>query len=195
MSDADDVLRLLERARAGSPEAAAELVRRYEPLVRLAVRSRLRDRRLRRTLDSLDVCQSVFGRFFVQVTVGKVELSGPDDLLAYLVTLARNRLRDHARREYAEKRDVGLLVGGEALEAVRAGGASPSRLTAGRELLEEVRRRLPEHERYLAEQRAAGREWNDLAAELNAGAQALRKRLERALARVVQSLGLDGPDG
>jgi RNA polymerase sigma-70 factor (ECF subfamily) len=44
---------LIRRIRAGDPEAAAELVRRYEPTIRRAVRVRLVDARLGALLDSL----------------------------------------------------------------------------------------------------------------------------------------------
>src|SRR4051812_2324040 len=57
-----DLVRLV---RAGDEHASAELVRRYAPAIRIAVHARLRDPRLRRVLDSLDVCQSVLGNFFV----------------------------------------------------------------------------------------------------------------------------------
>src|SRR6516165_1899580 len=57
---------LIRRIRAGDPEAAAELVRRYEPTIRRAVRVRLVDARLGALLDSLDVCQSVLASFFVR---------------------------------------------------------------------------------------------------------------------------------
>ena len=56
---------LLDRIRAGDQGAATELVRRYEPALRRSVRLRLRDPRLRRVLDSSDVCQAVLLRFFV----------------------------------------------------------------------------------------------------------------------------------
>ena len=45
---------LMGRVRAGDDAAAAELVRRFEPVIRRTVRIRLRDPRLRRVLDSLD---------------------------------------------------------------------------------------------------------------------------------------------
>src|SRR5262249_35579497 len=50
---------LIVRVRLGDQRAAAELVGRYEPAIRRAVRFRLTDPRLRRTCDSMDVCQSV----------------------------------------------------------------------------------------------------------------------------------------
>ena len=46
----------LRRIRAGDEEAGAELVRRYESVIRLEVRMRLGDSRLR--FGSHDICQS-----------------------------------------------------------------------------------------------------------------------------------------
>ncbi len=44
--------------------------------------------------------------------------------------------------------------------------------------------RLTVDERYLVEQRALGREWSDLAAEMGCDVDTLRGRLRRALNRV-----------
>src|SRR5262249_7307378 len=54
------------RIRDGDEQAAADLVRRYEPIIRVVVRTRLGDRRLRRILDSMDICQSVLASLFVR---------------------------------------------------------------------------------------------------------------------------------
>lgn len=62
---------------------------------------------------------------------------------------------------------------------------------AGRELLEAVSRKLTKDELYLAEQRALGRDWADLAAATGENADALRKKLSRALDRVARQMGLD----
>ena len=59
------------------------------------------------------------------------------------------------------------------------------------ELLQEFRRRLSDEERWLAEQRAAGKDWPQIAAEFGGSAEALRKKLTRAIDRVGQELGLD----
>ena len=53
-----------------------------------------------------------------------------------------------------------------------------------------MRRRLTPEERYLAEQRALGRPWAELAAELGKKAEALRKQHDRGIDRVVRELGL-----
>ena len=64
------VPRVPGRVRAGDEWAADEFVRRYEPAVRLEIRLRLRDPRLRRLLEPADLCQSVLKSFFVRATSG-----------------------------------------------------------------------------------------------------------------------------
>ena len=54
MSDADDFADLIRRVRSGDAEAAADLVRRFEPLIRREARLRLGDRRLQRAFDDSD---------------------------------------------------------------------------------------------------------------------------------------------
>ena len=61
----DDFVELIRRVRAGDEQASALLVHRYEPAIRIAVRARLTDPKLRRVLDSMDICQSVLGNFFI----------------------------------------------------------------------------------------------------------------------------------
>jgi hypothetical protein len=72
-----------------------------------------------------------------------------------------------------------------------AAGRSPSEVVAGRELLHEMRRRLTDEERRLADLRAQGRAWDEIAAEVGGTAGARRKQLARALDRVTRELGLD----
>ena len=184
---------LIRRVRRGEEEAAAELVRTYEPEIRRAVRVRLSDPRLGRLLDSMDICQSVLANFFVRVAAGQFDLDEPVQLLKLLVTMARNKLRDQARRHRAGRRDSRRNQAGDplVLEAVADLHASPSRVVAGQDLLREVRRQLTDDERFLADQRALGRPWADIAAERREPAEALRKRLARAIDRVGKQLGLD----
>src|SRR5271165_4547447 len=99
MSEEEAFRKLIERVRAGEQEAASDLVRQYEPEIRRAVRLRLTDPRLHRFVDSMDICQSVLANFFVRVHAGQFELDRPEQLLRLLVTMARNRLYDQARRQ------------------------------------------------------------------------------------------------
>jgi RNA polymerase sigma-70 factor (ECF subfamily) len=193
MADDRDFNDLMTRLRAGDPAAAEELVRRFEPVVRMEIRCRLRDPRLRRVFDSLDVCQMVLGSFFVRAAAGQFDLERPEQLVGLLKGMARLKLAQEARRQNAAKRDVHQAA---TLEGDPHAGndPTPSRVLAGRELLVEVQRRLDPEERRLAELRGQGVEWAAIAAEMGGTAQARRKQLARALGRVAQELGLDEID-
>jgi RNA polymerase sigma-70 factor (ECF subfamily) len=182
----------IRRIRAGDERAARELVRRYGPAMRRAVRVRLRDPSLRRLIESVDICQSAFASFFVRTALGQYDLKSPDQLLRLLATIARNKVAHQARREYAGCRDRRRVNPGAALEDCPAGGSSPSRQVADRELVLEAQRRLTPGERALLERRGQGLGWAEIAAELGGSPDALRSRLARAVARVARQLGLDG---
>jgi RNA polymerase sigma-70 factor (ECF subfamily) len=194
MSSDDSFQDLMRRVRAGDEQAAAELVRQYEPEIRREVRVRLTDPALRRVVDSVDICQSVLGNFFARAALGQFDLKEPRQLLALLVTMARNRLTDWARRQRAERRDqnreVSLEVDVKRGHEPCTADPSPSQLVAGNELLEQVRGRMTEAERRIADQRAAGADWAQIAAQLGETPEALRKRLTRAFDRIAAELDL-----
>jgi RNA polymerase sigma-70 factor (ECF subfamily) len=182
---------LIRRVRAGDDAAAWDVVRRYEPAIRRAARIRLADSGLRRVFDSMDICQSVFASFFFRAALGQYELDHPEQLLKLLVSMTRKKLVNHFREEHAAKRDRRRLRVSNGNEIDVAGtAAAPADEVAARELLEEFRRRLSQEERQLAEQRARGDDWNEIAAEHGASADALRKRLTRAVDRVAEEMGL-----
>jgi RNA polymerase sigma-70 factor (ECF subfamily) len=191
MPDAVSFEELIRRVRAGDQEAAAEVVRRYEPAIRRAVRFRLTDARLGRVLDSMDICQSVLASFFVRAAAGQYDLERPEQLLQLLAAMARKKLAFQARKERAQRRDNRRVAASPDEEVFVAGDPSPSRHAAARELLEEVRRRLTPDERRLAELRAAGLEWTAIALQVGGSPEALRKKLARAVERAARALGLD----
>jgi RNA polymerase sigma-70 factor (ECF subfamily) len=63
---------LIRRVGGGDQQAAAQLVRDFEPVVRRVLRARLRDARARREFDSMDIFQSVLAIFFVRVAADPV---------------------------------------------------------------------------------------------------------------------------
>ena len=192
MADDNAFAGFIRRIRSGDAQAAVDLVRQYEPVIRVEVRLRLRDPRLGRLFDSLDVCQSVLASFFVRAAAGQYDLDQPQQLLRLLVAMARNKLAMRARRERRQRRDHRrVAAAGAAALAAAAGGPSPSAIVAGKELLHALRRRLTEEERRLADLRAEGRAWAEVAAAMGGTAVARRKQWARALDRVSQELGLD----
>jgi RNA polymerase sigma-70 factor (ECF subfamily) len=182
---------LLQRVQAGDEHAAARLVQEFEPFIRRDIRFRLRDARARRLLDSMDICQAVLGSFFVRAAAGQFELRDRADLLKLLLSMARNKLAKELQRQRRQRRDARRTVGAVENLGLAEPGASPSRVAIGKELLQEVRRRLNDEERRLAELRGQGLGWEEVAASLGGTAEARRKQLARAVDRVVVELGLD----
>lgn len=184
---------LIRRVRNRDEDAARELTLRYEAAIRRVVRIHLRDARVRRVMDSTDVCQSVLASFFVRTVLGQYELDSPEQLVNLLTTITRNKLANQVNRLRAKRRDIrrNTTIDGDEGVQVADRGADPSEQASVREILEKVRERLDPDERYLAEQRSLGRTWQELADELNATDVALRKKLTRALDRAMSDLGLD----
>src|SRR5215472_2423946 len=146
MSEDTTFADFIRRIRAGDDRAAQELVERYEPVIRREVRLRLRDPRLNSQFDWTDVCQSVLASFFVRAASGQYDLDEPGQLLKLLVVMTRNKLAVQVRNQHCQRRDNRRVAQGtgEELEAVAAADPSPSRVFAGKELLEQVRQRLSE---------------------------------------------------
>ncbi len=175
---------LMNRTRSGDQEAAMQLVREYEPEIRRAARLRLTDPKLRRLVDSMDICQSVFGRFFRNAMDGSFELERPEQLLVLLTTMTRNRVIDEHRKQGTVRRGGVEMVDVPDPDQLAEGSPGPRTIAAARELLTEVRSRLSAEELILADRRGDGKSWDEIAAELNESAESLRKRLERAVLRV-----------
>jgi RNA polymerase sigma-70 factor (ECF subfamily) len=192
MSDEGFFADLIRRLRAGDPCAAEELVREYEPAIRMEVHCRLRDRRLRRAFDSMDVCQSVLASFFVRAAAGAYDLEQPDQLRKLLVGMARKKLLFQVRKQGAQCRDVRRVesIAGEDCAAIAA-DPSPSRHCEAQDLLHSFQQRLTPAERQLAELRAQGLEWPDIASQVGGTPSGRRKQLNRAIKRVARELGLD----
>lgn len=186
---------LLSRVRDGDAAATRELVRTYERELRIVVRSRLRDRRLRRVLDTMDVCQSVLFNFHVRFAAGQYDLSTPEELVRLLAEMARNKVTDLARREYAARRDAGRVVPTPADEVpMQARSDSPSEIATAAELSRLIRVRLPDDIRRISELRREGVGWEAIGEELGAGPEAVRKRFTRCMDQLCNEFRLDSAE-
>lgn len=181
----------IARIRAGDADAATELVRQYERAVRVAVRVKLTDPRLRTHFDSMDVCQSVLASFFVRAAAGQFDLQSPEQLVGLLVKMARNKLLMQVRHHRQQQRDVdrNAADNGDA-PTLADHGPGPVREASARELLQTVLDRLTPAERDLALRRGQGDEWVQIAAEQGEAPNTVRMRLSRAIDRVAAELGL-----
>jgi RNA polymerase sigma factor (sigma-70 family) len=95
--------RLMERVRAGCPQAAQEVFVRYGEQIRILIRRRL-SQRLRPRYDSADFLQSVWGSFFVRAD--DYIFRTPDDLVGFLATLAFRKVAEAGRQLTLGKYDV-----------------------------------------------------------------------------------------
>jgi RNA polymerase sigma-70 factor (ECF subfamily) len=191
MSERSTFQDFIRRVRAGDENAAVELVRQYEPLIRREVRLRLEDQRLSRLFDSMDIFQSVLASFFARTAVGQYDLDRPDQLIKLLVTMTRNKVVSAARHHRRQRRDTRRAAENTAeLSGVADPSPSPSEVVAGAELLARLRQGLTDEETQVAELRGTGLAWSDIAARLGGTAQARRMQLTRAIERVGKELGL-----
>jgi RNA polymerase sigma-70 factor (ECF subfamily) len=182
---------LIGRVRAGDTRATAELMRDYEPYLRMAIRVRLKDPKVRRILDSGDICQSVMASFFLRAAHGEYDLNNPGQLIRLLVTMGRNKLVAQVEKERAQRRGGAALPEPLPEGNLVADDPSPSDQVAFEELQARFRSRLTPLELRIAELRGQDRSWAEVAAEVGGNADGVRIGYTRSLNRIVRELGLD----
>ena len=193
MSDVPAFSDFITRIRAGDEHAAAELVRRYEPIIRREVRMQLDDQKLIRAFDSMDFCQSVLASFFLRTAAGEYDLGSPAQLVRLLVSMARNKLISAARREYSQRRDLRRRTGrgDPELDQVVDKHPQPPEELANNELLGQIYGRLSPEELQMSQLRSQGASWADVASAMGSTPQSRRMQLSRAIDRISGELGLD----
>ncbi len=183
---------LIERLRRGDVAAADELYRGYGEQLRRMVRIHLTDSRLRRRIDSADICQSVFGNFFLRMALGQFDIPSASALLSLLGVMARNRVAHHAKMQRAARRDVRREIP-LAIDDLDLPGTeeSPSQIIASQDLIAAFFQRLDDENRAIADQRRDGLSWDEIAAAFSRSGEATRKQYQRALTRIAKELGIE----
>jgi RNA polymerase sigma factor (sigma-70 family) len=183
---------MIEQLKAGDATAAEQLVRDYESIVRRQVRFRLRDPKLGRVLDSMDICQAVMLSFFVRAASGVFEIANSKDLVNLLAAMTRRKLAAAARTHYQHKRDIRRGVHDSAtMKKLADPNPTPSQDAVHHELVVRVRNALSTEERELTDLRRNGCEWIEIAERVGGTPQARRMQLARAIDRVSNELGLE----
>ncbi|HEY2250229.1 MAG TPA: ECF-type sigma factor [Planctomycetaceae bacterium] len=193
MSDNMLFTEFISRIRTGDQRAAAELVTRYEPVIRREIRLQLDDRNLLRAFDSMDICQSVLASFFIRTAAGEYHIESSVQLVHLLVNMARNKLVSAARREFMQRRDLRRRAApaGIALESVTDQRPTPAEELDQRELLDRIYDRLTPDELRISRLRSGGAAWDEIAGEMGGTAQSRRMQFSRALERVAETFGID----
>jgi DNA-directed RNA polymerase specialized sigma24 family protein len=176
---------LIARARAGDEAAAARLTREFEPFIRRFVRVRMRSRsnreQLRTELDSADICQSVFKSLFVGLRGGRFELDQPEQMQKLLSAMVRFKVATKARRLSVTLREV---LDGEELREPVDSGPGPEKAVDDKDLLDAILEKFASDEVDLLVRRLHDQPWPAIAEAVGGTAEALRKKLARALERV-----------
>jgi RNA polymerase sigma factor (sigma-70 family) len=183
---------LLERVRAGDAAAAAEIFDTYKPAVKRVVAAVMRVESITRVADPSDVYQSVMASFFIRAALGQYDISGPDQLMALLKRIAKNKVADLARSPGRRTSVVPIAAPGLAGVELADPAKGPASQIMWKDLLEQVRNRFTDDERRVSDLRAQGLKWDEVAAQLGDKADAAKKRLYRAVERIARELNLEG---
>src|SRR5260370_1339900 len=125
------------------------------------------------------------------MAAGQYELDHAEQLIHLLARMACNKVAGEARKQHAQRRDVGRVDHAEFLADAQAGPErEPGEQLAQRELIERFRERLSEEEWRLVTERAEGRGWAEIAEEMGGTPEGLRKKFTRAVERVERQLNM-----
>lgn len=174
---------LMDRIRGGSEEAAWELVERYGDRVQRAVRRSL-NQRLRSKFDSLDFVQLVWSSFFR--TKGQVNrFDRPEELAAFLITMARNKVGMEVRRRLStEKYNINREISLEQRDARIPFGIpdrepAPVEIVIARERWDRIMENQPGRYRRIVELRLQGNTHQEIADEIGVAACTVRRFLKK----------------
>lgn len=181
----DGFRRLIQRVRDGDAESALELLERYSPHVLRLIRRRLSGG-LRAKFDSADFVQAVWVDFFCESQPR--DFHCPEDLIRFLVTLARNKLYDELRRRTQSERynvtremsldDLALVWDGE-IEAIDLRQPRPSQVAVARERWSRLMADQPPLHRKILELRCQGATFLEIAEQLEVHERTARRVFER----------------
>jgi RNA polymerase sigma-70 factor (ECF subfamily) len=103
MSQSDsEFQKAVERVCSGSEDAIWDFIETYGPHIQRVVRRRLHQG-LRAKFDSIDFVQMVWASFFADIR--KIEeMRDPEELILYLVNIARNKVIEETRRRLTYER-------------------------------------------------------------------------------------------
>jgi RNA polymerase sigma-70 factor (ECF subfamily) len=171
----------------GGDEAAVEaILQEMDPFLRRVIRMRLVDGRLRRAVDTTDILQSLLKDFLRQPAAGDPAETSSAQLCAYLAAAVRHKVQTRLRKE---RRHAGSLP-----EEWEPSSPEPDvrNRVEDEDFAAVIRARLDQSARLIFDLKAQGLTWQEIAEKVGGKADALRMRLNRAVAAVLTDLGHTG---
>jgi DNA-directed RNA polymerase specialized sigma24 family protein len=176
----------LATLQGGDEGAVKAILQEIDPFLRRVIRMRLLDGRLRRAVDTTDILQSLLKDFLRRRTAGEPAETSSAELCAYLAAAVRYKVQTRLRKE---RRHAGSLP--EEWEPAIS-GQDVCRQVEEQDFAAMIRGRLDESARLLLDLKAQGLTWQDVAARVGGRADAVRMRLNRAVAAALTELGDEG---
>jgi RNA polymerase sigma factor (sigma-70 family) len=172
---------LLNRIRGGSTEAAWELIERYWPHIHRVVH-RMLNSRMRSNFDSDDFIQMVWLSFFRE-PADIQSFESPDEIVGYLVRMARNKYLDEKRHVTNQKYDVTRTFSmNDSVfdsQSFPSPLPQPSQVALVRERWNRLLADQPSHYKEIARMRLMGSKTQEIAAKVNVDERSVRKIIER----------------
>jgi RNA polymerase sigma-70 factor (ECF subfamily) len=184
----DEFRRLMQRVRAGCPDAAQEMYDRYSEHIRRVVRRKL-SQRLRTHSDSLDFTHDVWASFF-RTPREQFTFDDPKLLVKYLSRVAYNKVVDEYRRRFQrQKNDIRLerrLDGGCDLSHrmdLAGRGPTPSQAAIANERWERLLDGQPDAYRVMLEMLRLGHNRAEIAAQTGLHPKMIQRLLQKMAQR------------
>jgi RNA polymerase sigma factor (sigma-70 family) len=177
-SDTSPFRHAIERICSGSSEAVDQFIEEYGPHIRRVVRSRLNPS-MRAKFDSLDFVQMVWMTLFSDLSK-LADFHDPEDLTAYLVVLARNKVIEETRRrtryqKYNVRRESDLNVADPHVQASVRRHDTPSALLIARERVDNILNEKSDRDRKVFALRMTGATFNEIAEQLGISERTARQ--------------------
>lgn len=186
MTETDDDFRdLICRVRAGSEDAAWELVNQYGEAIRRAVRRVLNDK-MRSKFDSLDFVQLVWNSLF-RVRGKLDQFERPEALAAYLAAMAKNKVGMEVRRrmmtvKYNVRQERSLeQIRARECPDISGNQPLPDDIAIAREQWDRLLEGQPEHYRQIINLRLQGHTFQSIAEAVHLDECTVRRFLKRLL--------------
>jgi len=168
----------------GREEAAWELTETYGPHVMRVIRLR-KDRRMSAKLDTLDFVQMVWQSFF-RNRERIATLKTPDELIRFLVSMAKNKVADEARRQFqTEKYNVNRersLDDSDAAPLLPTIESTPLHVAIARECWSRLLQGQTERNQRIASLRLQGLTYVEIADVVGIHERTVRKVIDELLA-------------
>jgi RNA polymerase sigma-70 factor (ECF subfamily) len=188
MLESHDFRSLMKQISEGSEEAAWTIVEQYGELIRRAVR-RVLNKKLRSKFDSLDFVQLVWSSFFrARNRLDRFE--HPEQLAAFLMTIARNKVGMEVRRrlqteKYNLNKEYSLDAPSMIHREISDTKPLPIDVAVARERWNRLLSGQPNHYRRIIKLRLQGRTYQNIANMMEIDESTVRRFLNKLFVKEV----------